>query len=1614
MKAKSIIKALGIFIMIGSLVCMGKSYLIAQDDPMDSGTPPLSVQQDGEKGPEYAPGEVLVKFKEGVDPGMVLQEVGLEDQGIERIHSIKPTVAKFKKSLKEEGLERDSDGWYWFRGKQYKEVEDIADEEIFEAAYKQMSSEEKALHRSYKITLSEGMNVEEAVGKMQGNPGVKYAEPNYIMTAFVAPNDTFYSSQGAWGQDYEDLWNLHKIRCEEAWDSFSEDGSAGYETAGEGIVVAVIDTGVDYTHPELQNNIWLNDGEIAGNGIDEDGNGFIDDIHGYNFAYGDSNVMDKYGHGTHCAGTIAAEGNNSEGIIGVAPKAKIMVLKGLGDNGRGSTSALAECVIYAVDNGADVLSNSWGGWGASYLLRDVFHYAHRKGRVCTAASGNDYRFIQDDDTPVYPACIDTVIAVGASTELDVHADFANYGFFLDVIAPGGGYVNLNQGDDPNNARNIISTMSDSSGIAGTYPQLKIPNTSGYWRLSGTSMACPHVSGLAALLLSKYPKLNAEAARYIIRESADKLGYPGFNTMNGHGRIDAGAAMVHEGIYINKLVIDDSTTGNGNGNPEPGEQLSLLLTLISIGADMSDISATIASEDLYAVITNNTAQYGVIKSGEEGSNSFSISIDNEVPASYEIPFTLNITAQGGSYNGSYPFTVKVLVAENLVLVSGNNQSGFQESRLQEPLVVQLVGGEDEYPIANHRVTFELIEGSGILSDTEVSTDYLGRAQVYLNLGEVNQGARALIHIIKATAEGLENRPIEFTAFAHNIPINFKKVWDLDENYPDLFNGREHKVDGLAIGDIDDDGRKEIYMACFVYNPNGRTISIFEEDGDDSYTLVWHYESTGWYYAALAVGDIDRDGKEELVVGSGIGRIYAIDDVGNNDFEITQILDLYPRINKVRGIEIDDVGQLDNLPDLVICGASDNSSWDKHYLFVYSHYGTAGQHSYLKKYEYSGGSPSFGSEIIIGDADLDGNHEIIFELGHRGPTRIYRYEYDQGTGGFTKKVSEVVGNDIRPAELALGDFDSDGSDEIFAYGSIFVPPLGWREAFFNIEPSGDDSFYTDWQFDLDQAGHTLRKHDLEYLNNPAIFFAGGSTPGYCYIFSSLGGAYVPLAKMTFGAKKVPQIRVDDCDQDGKSDLVCGLGDGNMRVYENRISHPTTPVVTDEGDTTENIDRLYASWTCTDPESEIVEYKYMITQDSSTGTIIRNWTSTGVDTYVTAGSLSLAAGKTYYFGVKAKNAIGLWSEIGHSDGIKINRPPDISLIPDSLTKNEGETITPSEIELATDPDGDALTYTYSGWISSLPYEITYDNAGIHTLHVEVSDGEETLGKDITITVNNVNRPPDISLIPDSLTKNEGETIAPSEIELAQDPDGDTLTYTYSGWISSLPYDITYDDAGVHVLHVEVSDGKETLEKDISITVNNVELTPAAPSNLTLKLDSHYHVQLNWQDNSDNETSFKIYRRITLPVEELELWAYFDTVPADAISYLDATTQGGKAYRYYVVAVNDTGESTSSNRIRIKVPATPPRPSDLTLSLDRRSYVQLNWQDNSVNETKFKIYRRELTRRRQWRHIATVAENTTAYTDRRVRRGNSYRYYVTAVNSAGESRSSNRASITIPRRRR
>jgi len=378
------------------------------------------------------------------------------------------------------------------------------------------------------------------------DPQVMYAEPDYRVWACgsVLPDDPLFSG----------LWGLQTIGAPYAWSTSTGSGD---------VVVADIDTGAFYTHPDLAANMWHNPGEIPGNGLDDDHNGFVDDVYGIDAAYGDSDPLDFNGHGTHTAGTMAAVGDNGVGVAGVCWTARIMALQFLDESGGGWTSDAVTCINYMIaeklEYGMNVVAanNSWGGADYSQTLHDAIEAAGKAGIVFVCAASNDAS--DNDTTPMYPASYDcsNIISVAATDASDSLAWFSNWGVSsVDIAAPGVG---------------ILSTVTPGW------------NTSGYAVANGTSMATPHVTGAIALMAAAYP--NETMAQRIgkLLRAADPLPALAGKVVSG-GRLD---------VY--KALDRTPPTTTVSGVPE-GWATSDVRVVLSAADDASGVAATYYSVD----------------------------------------------------------------------------------------------------------------------------------------------------------------------------------------------------------------------------------------------------------------------------------------------------------------------------------------------------------------------------------------------------------------------------------------------------------------------------------------------------------------------------------------------------------------------------------------------------------------------------------------------------------------------------------------------------------------------------------------------------------------------------------------------------------------------------------------------------------------------------------------------------------------------------------------------------------------------------------------------------------------------------------------------------------
>jgi subtilisin family serine protease/Ca2+-binding RTX toxin-like protein len=486
------------------------------------------------------------------------------------------------------------------------------------------------------------ISVESALAKYSTSSLFEYIEPDYIVTAgALTPKSTIPNDPS-----FTQLWGLNNtgqsggtvdadIDAPEAWD---------IQTGNPNLVVGVIDTGVDYNHQDLVGNIWTNPGEIAADGIDNDGNGYIDDVRGWDFAYNDNNPMDVYGHGTHVSGTIAGKGNNGIGVTGVAWNAQIMPLKFLDDSGSGSTSNAILAISYATAKGVKITNNSWGGGNFSQALYDAINAAGQLGALFIAAAGNDAN--DNDANPSYPASYNlaNIVSVAATNRNDQLVTLANTG----------GWWGSSYG------LTSVDLGAPGSDIYSTTPG----NT--YSTYSGTSMATPHVSGAAALLWSQNPTWTAQQVKTALMNTGDSLASLAGKTVSGK-RLNVYNALAASNLpSVTVSVSPTSVQEDGTTNlvytfTRTNLNLSSPLT-VNFGIDGTANAAPVGSDPTdYNVLTNSgvtfnpTTKLGTVTFAANATTA-TVVVDPITDTVQEDNETVNLTINSGNgYIGGAPGT-----------------------------------------------------------------------------------------------------------------------------------------------------------------------------------------------------------------------------------------------------------------------------------------------------------------------------------------------------------------------------------------------------------------------------------------------------------------------------------------------------------------------------------------------------------------------------------------------------------------------------------------------------------------------------------------------------------------------------------------------------------------------------------------------------------------------------------------------------------------------------------------------------------------------------------------------------------------------------------------------
>ncbi len=902
------------------------------------------------------------------------------------------------------------------------------------------------LERIYLLRFSTSSNLDSLKAAYSSHPLIEVAEFNCLrqtLTSEIVPNDP----------RYEEQWNLPLIEMPRAW---------AIEKGSSDVIIAIVDGGIDYTHEDLSAKIWRNPGEIPDNEIDDDKNGYIDDIRGWDFTdapnvaaegdsvVGDNDPIDESGHGTHVAGIAAADVDNRLGVAGVAWNCTLMPLRagasyGAGTNLQDDDSSAA--IVYAVDNGAKIINMSWGSNRKSFVIRDAIDYAYARGALLVAAAGNE----RAQDT-IYPAGYRKVISVAATDQNKQRFYQSNFGASIDICAPG----NV-----------ILSTQIDNR----------------YRRLTGTSMATPHVAGVAALILSKRPNLTHEEARRILMVSVDST----FESpeLVGAGNLNAAKALMASGAMQARIVAPESGSG-GSSKVEfigtaggfkfnswqlmYGESTTPeMWTAIQLPSFQQKKNERLliwevkeVPEGMYTVRLEAVAKDGAVARDE-----VVLSVDRTPPIVSGI--TAREQLSEGRFVVSFTWSTDDFTVDSLnyrlqkVLAPFSTIEESAVSREHSFSMPLSPGRYDYFVSARNAAGLETVEDN---RDSYYQLDVIGMPIsphgfveestdiLPMHVGSVSADfdRDGLLEIVglplaDSPASGVEiheRTPFGSYELKHTSAFAFKPrgVGDTDKDglweilgstddkifllesltrtgYPERLIWESPFLSAGQITDLDGDGRKEIVGAD---NYNG-VVLIYENQGNDNFEEIIRLKSdtegVNAYGEKLGIGDFDGDGKTELLTGDSEGELHLYEAIGDNQLTLTWQL-------RVDGLDAHQfaIGDLnsDGISDFVV--GSRKTEKDLPSLparWEFTLFATTGDDRYVPVWSQEITPYRIrGNSLAVSDLDGDKRNELIILTN----PSVHVFQQQEAT--LVPTWYHEVWN---TPNLLLADLDEDGFQELF---------------------------------------------------------------------------------------------------------------------------------------------------------------------------------------------------------------------------------------------------------------------------------------------------------------------------------------------------------------------------------------------------------------------------------------------------------------------------------------------------------------------------------------------------------------------------------------------------------
>ena len=931
------------------------------------------------------------------------------------------------------------------------------------------------LKRTYLLRFQIPVDLDAIKSAYAVHPLIEASEFNYIrqtQASEIIPNDP----------RFEEQWNLSLIEMPGAW---------AIEKGDPEVIIAVVDTGFDYTHEDLASQTWVNTDEIPDNGIDDDHNGYIDDVRGWDFSEpprsdgsgksqnGDNDPIDESGHGTHVTGIIGAAVDNDVGIAGIAWNCTLMPIRGAGVEGiRDDRSAAA--IVYAVDNGARVINMSWGGRERSFVLRDAVDYAYARGVLMIAASGN-----ASEGASIFPAGYRKVISVAATEQHKQRFYQSNFGASIDIGAPG----NV-----------IVSTQINNR----------------YRPLSGTSMATAHVSGVAALIISKRPSLTHQEVRQILLSTADPITES--PELVGAGNLNAARALMATGSLKAHILSPEAHTGGSNRIEIVGtaggfkfDTWQLLYGSSAVPTAFQPIHTPSQQQtvnDTLLVWETAAVPEGIYTVRLEVNSVEGKVLRDEVVVSVDRtpPQVQNVKVQNQITKGDYTtvvswstddFTINTLSQRAREAAAPFRPIEENSASLEHFFTLSLdTGSYDLFITSRNDVGLETLDDNGgkfyraevidrsispngfLEISTTLPSMHIGSVTADLDRDgmleivglPITNDAAAAIEVYERTSAGIYQ-------LQHTSAINAKPIAVDDTDGDGLLeilantreglflyesvtrNGYPEKIiwetTFLASGqivDLDNDGRKEIVGADNL-NDN---IRVFENHGNDSYDeiLVIRNETEGSnvFGERFAVGDFDANGILELVVGDSEGELFIYESIGDN----LLVEKWRTKLNIERAHQLA-AGDLtgDGIPEFVVGGTvkeeylpSMRPRWE-YYVFTAfppvganPQTGTGGASRYQSIWAQAITPSNLkGNSLGIGDVDGDLENELVILAN----PSVYVFKWSGGSDfiGIQSNMNDRLSSNLTPIwhheawetpRLFLVDLNQDNFSELYLNNEI----------------------------------------------------------------------------------------------------------------------------------------------------------------------------------------------------------------------------------------------------------------------------------------------------------------------------------------------------------------------------------------------------------------------------------------------------------------------------------------------------------------------------------------------------------------------------------------------------